>query len=63
MKEKHVIMLLMDGKDIKMAKKKIIFDEEKARQKKALRIPMPKIGLNFKDKSKYTRKKKHKNEN
>lgn len=56
-------MLLMDGKDIKMAKKKIIFDEEKARQKKALRIPMPKIGLNFKDKSKYTRKKKHKNEN
>lgn len=65
MKQKQGITLFMDGKDIKMAKKKIIFDEEKARQKKALRIPMPKIGLNFKDKSKYTRKKKHKisNEN
>ena len=54
-------MLLMDGKDIKMAsKKKIIFDEEKARQKKALRIPMPKMGGCFKDKSKYSRKEKHK---
>ena len=42
------------------SKKKIIFDEEKARQKKALRIPMPKMGGCFKDKSKYSRKEKHK---
>lgn len=43
-----------------MAKQKIIYNPEKANQKKALRIPMPKKGEDFKDKKRYTRKKKHK---
>ena len=46
-----------------MAKQKIIFDKEKSEQKKALRIPMPKKPQVFKDKTKYNRKRKHKNEN
>lgn len=43
-----------------MAKKKIIIDKEKSNQKKALRLPMPPKGGDFKDKKKYTRKRKHK---
>lgn len=45
---------------IKMAKKKIIIDKKKSNQKKALRLPMPPKGGDFKDKKKYTRKRKHK---
>ena len=47
---------------IKMTKK-IIIDKKKSDQKKALRIPMPKKGEDFKDKSKYSRKHKHKKVN
>ena len=43
-----------------MSKQKIIIDPEKSNQKKALRIPMPKKGEDFKDKSKYSRREKHK---
>ena len=45
-----------------MAKNKIIIDKKKSRQKKALRIPVPPAGTDFKDKKKYTRKRKHKGE-
>lgn len=41
-------------------KSKIIFDEEKSRQKRAIRIPHARPTETFKDKKKYTRKKKHK---
>ena len=40
-------------------KPKIIIDEKKSEQKKALRIPFPRPGEDFKDKKKYTRKEKH----
>lgn len=44
-----------------MAKRKQILNPEKSKQKKALRIPVPpKGGELFKDKKKYTRKRKHK---
>jgi len=43
-----------------MAKQKQIINPEKARQKKALRIPVPKKSFTFKDKTVYNRKKKHK---
>ena len=42
-----------------MSKQKIIFNPEKSNQKKALRIPMPKKGEDFKDKKRYSRKQKH----
>ncbi len=38
-------------------KQKVVVDEEKSKQKKALRIPMPKHGFDFKDKTRYDRKK------
>jgi hypothetical protein len=38
-------------------KQKVVVDEKKSKQKKALRIPMPKRGYEFKDKTKYDRKK------
>jgi len=41
-------------------KKKKIYDKEKHELQKALRIPTAKKGQVFKDKTKYTRKKKHK---
>jgi len=41
-------------------KQKIIYDKEKSDQKKAIRIPFPRPVETFKDKTKYTRKKKHK---
>lgn len=43
-----------------MAKKKIVHDKEKSEQKKAIRMPMPPCGGEFKDKKKYNRKVKHK---
>ena len=43
-----------------MAKQKQIINPEKSKQKKALRIPMPKKSFTFKDKTVYNRKKKHK---
>ena len=43
-----------------MGKQKIIYDEEKSEQKRAIRIPIARAGETFKDKKKYTRKKKHK---
>lgn len=43
-----------------MSKKKEVFDKDKSDQKKAIRIPTSKKGFDFKDKKKYTRKKKHK---
>jgi hypothetical protein len=45
---------------MKMGKQKIIYDKNKSEQKKALRIPFPKPGEDFKDKKKYSRKEKHK---
>ncbi len=41
-------------------KPKIILDEKKSEQKKAIRIPFAKPVETFKDKKKYNRKKKHK---
>jgi hypothetical protein len=41
-------------------KQKRVFDKEKSDQKKALRIPIPPKGQDFKDKKRYTRKEKHK---
>lgn len=41
-------------------KQKIIYDKEKSEQKKAIRIPFPKPTEEFRDKKKYTRKKKYK---
>jgi hypothetical protein len=38
-------------------KQKVVIDEKKSKQKKALRIPMPKRGFDFEDKKKYNRKK------
>ena len=43
-----------------MAKQKQIINPEKSDQKKALRIPMPKKGFTYPDKTKYNRRKKHK---
>jgi hypothetical protein len=43
-----------------MAKQKKIYNKEKSDQQKALRIPTAKKGVVFKDKSKYSRKKKYK---
>lgn len=42
-----------------MAKNKIIIDKKKSRQKKALRIPVPPAGTDFKDKKKFNRKPKY----
>ena len=41
-------------------KQKIIYDKEKSSKKRAIRIPYPPPGEDFKDKKRYTRKKKHK---
>ena len=43
-----------------MAKEKRIYDKEKHDLQKALRIPVARRGQVFKDRTKYTRKKKHK---
>jgi hypothetical protein len=43
-----------------MAKEKRIYDKEKHELQKALRIPTAKRGQVFRDKTKYTRKVKHK---
>lgn len=40
-------------------KQKIIIDEKKSRQKRAIRIPFPPPGEDFKDKKRYTRKQKY----
>jgi hypothetical protein len=42
--------------------KKITYNEKLSEQKKAFRIPVPKKTTWFKDKSKYTRKKKYKDD-
>ena len=41
-------------------KKKVVFDKEKSDLYSRARIGIGKKGFDFKDKSKYTRKKKHK---
>jgi len=41
-------------------KQKIIYNKKISEQKRALRIPTPKTGEDFKDKKAYTRKEKHK---
>lgn len=41
-------------------KSKKVYDKEKHELQKALRIPVSKKGFSFKDKSKYSRKQKHK---
>ena len=48
--------------EVKMGKRKakIIINKEKSDQKKSIRIPYPRPVEVFKDKKKYTRKKKHK---
>jgi hypothetical protein len=43
-------------------KSKIIFDKKKSEQKKAIRIPFAKPVEIFKDKKKYNRKEKYKEE-
>ena len=43
-----------------MAKPKIVHDKKKSEQKKALRLPVAPPVEVFKDKKKYTRRKKHK---
>lgn len=43
-----------------MAKQKQVFDKEKHEAHKVLHIPTPRKGQVFKDKTKYTRKVKHK---
>jgi len=46
--------------EVIVAKPKVVHDKEKSEQKKAIRMPMPPPGGDFKDKKKYNRTKKHK---